>query len=185
MSDQSPLTTQKDASSFASLLASFTSAPKKSSEAWDDSALLDDVTTISYEQALRSNRRVPAIGPAPTQSPENPFAGIAPSKAVPDTSIKLRKTASITIRLTKAEEAQLHERAAAAELSISAYLRSCIFEAESLRAQVKEALSQMKAATTPEPRPQPKPAPNWRNRLLPHWRRSTSTKLADSSSSIR
>ncbi len=174
MSDLSTLPAPKDASSFASLLASFTGAPKKSGETWDDSALLDDVTTISYEQALQSHRRVPAVDPARTPSTEAPFAGIGASKATPDTGIKHRKTASITMRLTKAEEAQLHERAAAAQLSISAYLRSCIFEAESLRAQVKEALSQMKAATTPEARLQPKPSPSWRTRLLPHWRRPAS-----------
>jgi len=174
MSPLSTLPAQKDTSSFASLLASLTSAPKNSSETWDDSALLDDVTTISYEQALQSHRRVPAVDPARTPSKEDPLAGIGASKAIPDTGVKHRKIASITIRLTKAEEVQLHERAAAAQLSVSAYLRSCIFEAESLRAQVKEALSQMKAATTPESSPQPKPAPNWRTRLLPHWRRAAS-----------
>jgi hypothetical protein len=174
MSPLSTLPAQKDTSSFASLLASLTSAPKNASETWDDSALLDDVTTISYEQALQSHRRVPAPGPARTTSTEDPFACIGASKAFPDTGVKHRKIASITIRLTKAEEAQLHERAAAAQLSVSAYLRSCIFEAESLRAQVKEALSQMKAAITPESDPHPNPAPNWRTRLLPHWRRAAS-----------
>lgn len=179
MPDQFPL--PNDASSFASLLASFTGSPKRPAETWDDSALLDDVTTISYEQALRSHRRVPAFDLAQATSPaqQDPLpANIAASKALPDAGIKHRKTASITIRLTKAEEAQLHERAAAAQLSISAYLRSCIFEAESLRAQVKEALSQMKAATTAEAQTpkyaQPKPTPNWRARLLPHWRRPAS-----------
>lgn len=87
-----------------------------------------------------------------------------------------RKTASITIRLTDAEETQLHERARAAQLSVSAYLRSCIFEAESLRAQVKEALGQIRAAAQADPSHQPlsQPASSWRNRLLPHWRRHTS-----------
>jgi hypothetical protein len=179
MSDSIPVPPPNNASSFASLLASFTAAREKSSETWDDSALLDDVTTISYEQALRSHRRVPDRDPdlarASSQMQEDPsFASTAASKTVPDTCIKQRKTASITIRLTKAEEAQLHERAATAQLSISAYLRSCIFEAESLRAQVKEALSQMKAAPTCGAQVQPKPPPNWRTRLLPHWRRSAS-----------
>src|SRR5947209_9767024 len=45
----------KGRSSFGDLLASFTS--KLQSDGWDDSALEDDVTTISYEQALRSARR--------------------------------------------------------------------------------------------------------------------------------
>lgn len=174
MSDPSPLPVPNEASSFANLLASLTSAPEKSSATWEDSALLDDVTTISYEQALRSHRRVPAVDPARTLSTEDLFAGIGASKAIPDTGIKERKTASITIRLTKAEEVQLHDRAAVAQISVSAYLRSCIFEAESLRAQVKEALSQMKAATPRESNPQPKPAPNWRTRLLSNWRRPAS-----------
>jgi hypothetical protein len=175
MSDPTLVPTTKDARTFASMLASFTGAPQKSIETWDDSALLDDVTTISYEQALRSHRRVPALDLARASSPtpeDPPFAASAISKPLPEIGIKQRKIASITIRLTKAEEAQLHERAAAAQLSISAYLRSCIFEAESLRVQVKEALSQMKAATPSESHRQP--TPNWRTRLLPRWGRRAS-----------
>ncbi len=58
------------------------------------------------------------------------------------------KSASITIRLSKAECAQLRKRAAEAGLTVSAYLRSCTFEAETLRAQVKEALAQLRPATS-------------------------------------
>jgi hypothetical protein len=57
-----------------------------------------------------------------------------------------RKSACITIRLSKPERAQLHQRAATAGLTVSAYLRSCIFEAESLRAQVKETLAELRSA---------------------------------------
>ncbi len=60
-----------------------------------------------------------------------------------------RKAASITVRLTKAERGQVHARAAAAGLTASAYLRSCLFEAEALRAQVKEALEQFRSAGEP------------------------------------
>jgi hypothetical protein len=56
------------------------------------------------------------------------------------------KSASITIRLSEVESVQLRQRAAEAGLTISAYLRSCTFEAESLRAQVKEALAQLRSA---------------------------------------
>lgn len=59
------------------------------------------------------------------------------------------KSASVTVRLTAEDNAQLHERAAAAGLTASAYLRSCLFEAESLRMQVKEALEQFRAASDP------------------------------------
>ena len=139
----------KSASSFSSLLESFTGSAKKPNQLWDDSLLSEDVATISYEQALRSHRRVsPAalLRESECQSPASPATPqtlrLAPGKRC--------KSASITIRLTKEEEAQLHERAATAQLSVSAYLRSCIFEAESLRTQVKEALSQMKSTTTEE-----------------------------------
>jgi hypothetical protein len=134
----------KKAGSFASLLESFTGPARTNNRMWDDTALLDDVATISYEQALRSHRRVPPVEALPE---EKSLTGTAPtaSQAFLVTKGKKRKSASITIRLTESEEAQLHERAAAAQLSVSAYLRSCIFEAEALRTQVKEALAQMQA----------------------------------------
>jgi len=55
------------------------------------------------------------------------------------------KRASITIRLSKTECAQLRGRAAEAGLTVSAYLRSCTVEAESLRAQVMDTMAQMRA----------------------------------------
>ena len=127
---------------FASLLAPLTDAAK-ADDSWDDAALAEDVADISYEQALRSVRRaglnaLAESSPAPKAHAPTPLP--APSIQ------KKRRTASITIRVSEAEQAQLHERAAAAKLSVSVYLRSCIFEAEALRAQVKEALAQMQAA---------------------------------------
>jgi len=58
------------------------------------------------------------------------------------------KSASITIRLSNAECAQLHKRAAEAGLTVSAYLRSCTLEAETLRTLVKDALAQLRPATS-------------------------------------
>jgi hypothetical protein len=55
------------------------------------------------------------------------------------------KSASITIRLSQPESAQLRKRAAEAGLTVSAYLRSCTFEAESLRALVKDTLAQLRS----------------------------------------
>jgi hypothetical protein len=55
------------------------------------------------------------------------------------------RSASVTIRLSRTECARLHQRAAEAGLTVSAYLRSCAVEAEALRAQVKQALAEMKA----------------------------------------
>ena len=61
-----------------------------------------------------------------------------------------RKCASITIRLSKAEGEQLRRRAAEAGLTVSAYLRSCTFEAEALRAQVKEVLAELRKSSATE-----------------------------------
>ena len=164
----------KSASSFASLLESFTCPAQKTNETDDESTLLDDISTISYEQALRSHRRVPLIAPLrETESNLAPASAILQARSL--APAKRCKTASITIRVTEEEEARLRQRAAAAELSVSAYLRSCIFEAESLRTQVREALSQMKATTTEEKevcqKEPAKPASSWRSRFLPRWSR--------------
>jgi hypothetical protein len=59
------------------------------------------------------------------------------------------RSASVTIRLSRAECARLHQRAAEAGLTVSAYLRSCAVEAESLRVQVKQALAELKAGSKP------------------------------------
>jgi hypothetical protein len=58
------------------------------------------------------------------------------------------KCSSITIRLSKTECAQLRRRAKEAGLTVSAYLRSCTFEAETLRAQVKETLAELRLASS-------------------------------------
>jgi hypothetical protein len=50
----------------------------------------------------------------------------------------------VTVRLSKAECASLHQRAAEAGLTVSAYLRSCTIEAEALRAEVKTALAELR-----------------------------------------
>jgi hypothetical protein len=71
------------------------------------------------------------------------------------------KDASITIRMSKAECAQLHRRAAEAGLTVSAYLRSCTFEAESLRKMVKDTLAQLRSVP-----PQAKPAASAKPRRL-------------------
>jgi hypothetical protein len=82
------------------------------------------------------------------------------------------KCASITIRVTRAEFAKLRKRADEAGLTISAYLRSCTLEAESLRAQVKDTLAQLRSEAPKELTPrevQVDPAPakgSWLGWLL-------------------
>ena len=140
--------------------------------AWDD-GLLDDVATLSYEHALRANARYKPANSAEWNLPQS-FDRLAEMcaeetalraksdeakadeaqpasdamkvgrRSIP-TLDETRKRASVTVRLSEAEYEQLHKRAAEAGLTVSSYLRSCTFEAEALRAQVKEALAQLRA----------------------------------------
>lgn len=57
------------------------------------------------------------------------------------------KSASITIRMSRTECAQLRKRSAEAGLTVSAYIRSCTFEAESLRALVKDTLAELRSTS--------------------------------------
>ena len=161
--------------SFAGLLASLATPSKAdavpdstwSDSTWNDSGLGDDVVTLSYEQALRHHARYrpasrdnvtagqavtagigqgePGDVPQPQISRPPVSGGVPTLKSAPNL-----RTASVTIRLRGDEAAQLRQRAAEAGLTISAYLRSCVLEADALRAQVKEALAQMKNAACAE-----------------------------------
>jgi hypothetical protein len=102
------------------------------------------------------------------------------------------KSASITIRLSQAECAQLRTRAAEAGLTVSAYLRSCTFEAESLRALVKDTMAQLRSDPAKADHAAPnQPALNpaatsasqplwrrWRARFRPHAQPSRSIAQA-------
>jgi hypothetical protein len=159
------------------LLADFASPEKKFPPARDLDGLADDIATLSYEHALKTHARYRPL-PDHAVSPEtqSAFPGTLPlfesgpasdhpahQNSVPPgralsppqplqatTDADGRKSASVTVRLTRAEDEQLRQRAAEAGLTISAYLRSCAFEVESLRAQVKQTIAQMRSA---EPRP--------------------------------
>ncbi len=172
-------------SEFAGFLSSVAEPPREPASTWNDDDLADDIATLSYEQALRTHARyrpsATEADPASTSSDESlPVSTHAPSSAsVPgfaaaaaDPRHRILRTASITIRLSKAEVAQLRRRAAEAGLTVSAYLRSCTLEVESLRAQVKQTLAQLRSTNfaVPEPAkaasPRP-PAHPWWMRLWP------------------
>lgn len=170
--------------SFAGLLASLAAGPAKSRSPWEEQ-LADDVTTLSYESVLRAGApRTPDAGPA-AAAPEHLSAeasvlkpGPVDAKA-PSLYKQKLKTASITIRLSKSERDQLLRRAGEAGLSVSAYLRSCTFEVESLRAQVKDTMRQLREAAVPpqEVAPAPRISPwlsclGWLRRLFSPWRTS-------------
>ncbi len=163
-------------SSFAGLLASLAARvgpdPGESGGAQIDD-LVDDVATISHESALRAQAMRSSKwdeGPArsgdsesnPREMDDGVVAGVDARisngirdgqgrggvQTAPDVSSaeRSRKGASITIRMSEKEGAQLRQRATEAGLSVSAYLRSCVFEVENLRAQVKATVAQLKAA---------------------------------------
>lgn len=173
MPDPAQPGTHLSRNSFADLLASISG--KLRSDGWDDSALEDDVSTISYEQALRAARR----GRVPVETSNqkvagDPDEGLEDSRRMVKTAAsgkKVRKGASITIRVTAEEQSQLQERAAAARLSVSAYLRSCIYEAEALRAEVKGALAQLQSAQAIAGCSDAEARSRWKWRLPSTWRR--------------
>jgi hypothetical protein len=163
------------AAGFAGLLSALISpqGPNKSDPVWRDDELAEDIATLSYESALRSHSRytvdaheqqpIPVTETyqeAATYEAEPIRAAAAPAKdsapAVEPAQRGFRplerhlKNASITIRMSEEECTQLHQRANEAGMTVSAYLRSCTFEAEVLRAQVKETLAQLRLAATPD-----------------------------------
>jgi len=139
---------------------------------WTNEVLADDIATLSYESALRSHarysgnsreERAPAgEPPVPVQAPlqtardaewveaPTPPTETAPTHRTFRPFERHLKNASITIRMSKSESEQLHQRADEAGMTVSAYLRSCTFEAEALRAQVKEALAELRTAVSRE-----------------------------------
>lgn len=151
-------------SSFAGLLAALAAPASKPSPSWPDADLAEDVVTLSYERALQAHARFRQVasdeqgmpqagsearaeGPKPpaVASPASDQPRVQPQAQVtPPVQADNRKGASVTIRMTRIECEQLRVRATEAGMTISAYLRSCTFEVETLRAQVKDAVAQMR-----------------------------------------
>ena len=149
-------------------------AGSKSASPWEEeNEPASELVTLSYENALRTHARyrptadpisMPSVTANKTASVEANAAPLPPAPAVassvseaPPVYASARstsplveshlKSASITIRMSEAECERLRQRAAEAGMTISAYLRSCTFEAETLRAQVKEVMTELRAAT--------------------------------------
>jgi Mobilization protein NikA len=156
---------------FAGMLSALTAPEKDKLDEpleWANDDPADDAATLSYEHALRARGSFrpedwPGMDP---ESPESAMAEIAvnanagsvqSTESIEETDRK-RRSASVTVRLSRAECMQLKKRAADAGLTISAYLRSCTFEAEALRSQVKEALAALRTASSEEKQSAPFPA---------------------------
>ncbi len=145
-------------SSFAGLLATLTAPPSASADAappWSDGDLGEDVATLSYEQALRTHARyrpadagdwaAQADGEKAARVPARDERFVAKeSSGLQERSDGDLRKASVTVRLSQAELDRLRLRAGEAGLTISAFLRSCTFEAEALRAQVKNAVAELR-----------------------------------------
>lgn len=157
-----PQLAAEPAPSFAGLLASLT---LKKKDPLDD--LEPDVATLTYDSALRAHARYRPDQYPEKDSPPKPIkeapacdAAFQPESSSPAGALtkpeskleQSRKRSSITIRLTQSECAQLQQRAAEAGLTLSAYLRSCTVEVDALRAQVKQALAELRASRPPQPR---------------------------------
>jgi hypothetical protein len=148
--------------SFASALEGFAASSSPAASAVGD-GLEDDIATISYEKILRSQTRKrpaasvkppspkpPAMRPQQTTRKQPVPIHIAKRtpEAVPAPARRSHlRSARVTVRLTAEEHTQLQERAASADISASAYMRSCLVDAEALRAQVRQALEQFRAAS--------------------------------------
>jgi predicted DNA binding CopG/RHH family protein len=159
---------------FAGLLAVLAASKPIELPTWNDEELPRDVATLSYERALRKHARyksgdaeVFSTVQLPDVQSQHTSAGsqnAVSARLRVDESIRRaasgaspierdRKCASVTIRMSQAECEQLRQRAAEAGLTISAYLRSCTFEAEVLRTQVKQALVDLRTSHAPEGKP--------------------------------
>jgi len=124
------------------------------------------IREVNPEEIRPSWDTVLPEGGQPSQANASPVLPVPPKHAPPSSREQSLKCASITIRLSQAECAQLRTRATEAGLSVSAYLRSCTFQAEALRAEVKQTLAQLRTGETPgKPQDAPQPRHSWF-----HWR---------------
>jgi len=138
---------------FAGLLATLAAAKPAELPAWSDEELPPDIALLSYERALRAHARYKSADDAGKDCAavrEAEPARTGPMRAVVPSTGRGRKCASVTLRMSETECEQLRERAAEAGLTVSAYLRLCAFEADTLRAQVKEALAELRRSPASE-----------------------------------
>ena len=185
-----------------------------------------DSRSLSYESALRRHARIPSHVPAPPIAPHIPThsaqldtpaaahnsdtgeqASTEPSSDRQTLTQQLLASArqaqaaelkrcTISVRLNQEESEVLRLRAAESGMTVSAYLRSCVLEADQLRAQVKTALADLKHSantqpveTNPEWSPLPPHLPN-RSRLKQNtafftWLRRTWALLLGQRSPLR
>lgn len=161
--------------SFVGLLAALAAPDRCSGPDRSEDGLADDVAELSYG-SVRLRQVQAASGPRHSlQGPcDEEVISITEADQPADDDGRMRRQ-RVTLRLSGSEALQLRARAAESGLTVSAYLRTCILEVESLRAQVKDALARMRAPEThgepktagPMARREPQAAHRWRNILFP------------------
>lgn len=101
--------------------------------------------TSSPSKAASSPARQPATHSSPVRAAALDSA--SSSLRVTDSLMLDFKRTTVSVRLSEQESDRLRQRAAESGMSVSAYMRSCVLEAEQLRLQVKQALAEMRART--------------------------------------
>ena len=167
MDQRLPTATLPPASAFAGLMASLTGLGdnRDREPAPSETGFSDDVVSLSYEQALKNHARYRPRNPLdlaamhdqdddrdqsmePAAEPQHdPTAETTSDRFHGMTTNASLRSASVTVRLTADEFERLKQRSAEAGLTVSAFLRSCAFEVETLRGQVKAAVVALRTAT--------------------------------------
>ncbi|WP_157439770.1 hypothetical protein [Terracidiphilus gabretensis] len=128
----------------------------------------EDLASLSYENALRTpalkaNR---AGNSQPLKPASKTALAIQPSpKSLEPRAQEFRpleiiepRHARTTIRFTAGENKLLRKRAVENNIAVSAYVRSCVLEVESLRAQIRQfqqLMTELRPPQTPRPQMQP------------------------------
>jgi hypothetical protein len=126
----------------------------------------EDLASLSYEHALRTptpkasrkenlQPRKPSpqtalAGAPPMAQSYRAMGGLSNQPSPPSLEISRAfqiaepRHARTTIRFTAGENKLLRKRAAESNIAISAYVRSCVLEVESLRAQVRQLMTELR-----------------------------------------
>jgi hypothetical protein len=117
----------------------------------------EDLASLSYENALRTPTHK-ANRPGKPQLPKpatKTALAIQPSPKALEIpkpfEIAEPRQARTTIRFTAGENKLLRKRASENNIAVSAYVRSCVLEVESLRAHVKQLMTELHPPAAPQP----------------------------------
>ena len=128
----------------------------------DDPESATDLHLLSYESALRRPTSFPADPSPASPATLSTYLPIQATSPAPRSALARvdqeadRKRCIVSIRLSPEESELLRLRAAESAMSVSAYVRSCVLEADQLRTQVKQALSALTpSVSTPAQAPDP------------------------------